>query len=619
MKHYESPEFKQIAKPSNPAVWFSKMYFKADGKPYRLDSNWNEHEIGWNVATGSDMLLWLSTSWTDAYSIAEFAPLTNNLLITFIPDVSNTDAATIKYGALAAKNIVNVDGDPLSDNDIEWNKVTFLKYDLWNDNFVLFKSWQDPINPSDPVEIPDPISLYKHVVDDQAWLNALTWMTLWDTIFQKDSAEVYIATWEDSYKSNSETGNYGTYDYIVENDSERNSLSWMTTGDTIFQKSNWIVYRATSATTSAALSSPFMPTINKSIQGWSASIWKYIAYDPGSTLVETINITAIQTIPHEVEYTTWFWFSDNWLFLFTTWQIPWWSRLYQYSLSSAWNISTKTLIRSVPVEDLWTNPDTQPNFNGGSYPAFNKWNIFFWNGWYKMYLYIVHWGTYKRFDQFREFTLTDPYNISTATFINQLWWSTYNGALNYYWAWCLSSDGTKLYVTTDGWLSQYSLSTAWDISSKTFVHKKNISWNTVQISNDGTLLYLHTHVYKLSIPYQLSSAELLWISPIWAMYFPNWKSFLFWLSWLNINKYEYIPTGISKWYVVSDSSNPKKTNFIWVANSSWTIVDINYMEDNTKTWLTVWANYFLWLNGDISTTGTIKVWKAVSENKIKFI
>lgn len=135
MKKYAIPEYKQVTTPANPDSTFNKLYFKSDNKAYTLNSAGVESELwAWSW---SNMLVEKSAIGWDAYAITAYSTLVDKLLIPFIADISNTWPATLKYWTLDPKDIVNWNWDPLVDDDIDIGRVTFLKYDLANDNFII--------------------------------------------------------------------------------------------------------------------------------------------------------------------------------------------------------------------------------------------------------------------------------------------------------------------------------------------------------------------------------------------------------------------------------------------------------------------------------------------------
>jgi hypothetical protein len=115
-----------------------------------------------------------------------------------------------------------------------------------------------------------------------------------------------------------------------------------------------------------------------------------------------------------------------------------------------------------------------------------------------------------------EYDLSTPYDVFTAT-LNQT-----NSSLNstneqpFFW----KHDGTKLFTgnSTDELVREYSVSTAWDISSISFVGSKSIASQDTQITglcfnDDGSKMYIigvisdSVHEYELSTNWLLSSAS----------------------------------------------------------------------------------------------------------------
>gem|GEM_PF-2126801 len=129
-------------------------------------------------------------------------------------------------------------------------------------------------------------------------------------------------------------------------------------------------------------------------------------------------------------------------------------------------------------------------------------------------LYVIGYST----DFISQFNLTTPYDISTATFdaialnVSGQEASPYTMLFN--------NDGTALYVmgTIGDDINEYTLSTPYDISTATFdaialnVSGQEASPYTMLFNNDGTALYVMGTIgddineYTLSTPYDISTA-----------------------------------------------------------------------------------------------------------------
>ena len=146
--------------------------------------------------------------------------------------------------------------------------------------------------------------------------------------------------------------------------------------------------------------------------------------------------------------------------------------VYEYSLSTAWNVSTASYVQSfsVTAEDgapyaLTFSPDgTRMYFIGGSGLDVN------------------------------EYSLSTAWNISTATFVQRFVVSAQDTAPR---GIAFSLDGTRMYIAgaTGDAVYEYSLSTAWNISTASYIRSFSVSsqdsapWG-ITFSFDGTRMYV---------------------------------------------------------------------------------------------------------------------------------
>jgi len=154
--------------------------------------------------------------------------------------------------------------------------------------------------------------------------------------------------------------------------------------------------------------------------------------------------------------------------------------VYQYTLSTAWDVSTASYdSKYVGILD-WVG-------NG----------IWFSSDGAKMY--TIGGG----YDSIQEFTLSTAWDVSTASSVGE--GSVFSQTTAPY-GLHFKSDGTKAYVAGDGNVYQYSLSTAYDISTLSY---DNIYYDSPAgtrqpfFNTDGTKLYLieGDTVYQHSVPY----------------------------------------------------------------------------------------------------------------------
>ena len=171
----------------------------------------------------------------------------------------------------------------------------------------------------------------------------------------------------------------------------------------------------------------------------------------------------------------------------------------EYTLSTAWDIRTITFVdrydisaKTVYPYGLYVKPDGTE-------------------------VYVASYGQSGDIDQF---TLSTAWDISTASFTRTqaITEDEYNGAIEF------KPDGTKMYIPggihgSNDNVYQYTLSTAWDISSESYdsvaldFSSYGSSIHAMIFNNDGTKLYLWDHhgqnmiIYTLSTGYDLSTAS----------------------------------------------------------------------------------------------------------------
>lgn len=157
----------------------------------------------------------------------------------------------------------------------------------------------------------------------------------------------------------------------------------------------------------------------------------------------------------------------------------------QLSLSSAWNISTATFVRNRSVGAQDTAPsDVQFKPDGTK-------------------MYIVG----ATGDDINEYNLSTPWDISTTTFVQSFVVVSQETTAQ---SVVFRPDGLRMFVTgsdNDG-IYQYDLTTAWNVSTASFVKKLDIGYlesavGGLAFKNDGTKLYLvgttNDRVYELNL------------------------------------------------------------------------------------------------------------------------
>lgn len=144
----------------------------------------------------------------------------------------------------------------------------------------------------------------------------------------------------------------------------------------------------------------------------------------------------------------------------------------EYSLGTAWDISTKTFVRVFSVSAKETSPQ----------------GLFFSPDGIQMYV------TGGSSDSVHQYTLSTAWDISTSVFVRTLSVSARDTAPTGVF---FRSDGLRMYVcgNTNDRVYQYNLSSAWDISTATYITFYSVSFaqtglNGVFFSSDGFKMYI---------------------------------------------------------------------------------------------------------------------------------
>ena len=189
----------------------------------------------------------------------------------------------------------------------------------------------------------------------------------------------------------------------------------------------------------------------------------------------------------------------------------------QYSLTTAWDIST---VNTTPVNSFTTS--SQENAAQGlSFKADGT----------RMYVVGIN-------DVLYEYSLSTAWDISTASYNSvSKTLSTDNGPTDLF----FKPDGTKFYVTESNYVYEYSLSTAWDITTASLTTKSAAfstkggatSTTGVYLNGDGTALFTasagthRVYQYPLSTPYAVSSLGTSTISFLFSSEFSGVAAMIF--------------------------------------------------------------------------------------------
>jgi hypothetical protein len=171
--------------------------------------------------------------------------------------------------------------------------------------------------------------------------------------------------------------------------------------------------------------------------------------------------------------------------------------VYEYNLSTAWDISSASFLQSFSVASQDTSPTA----------------IFFKPDGAKMYV-VGDIG-----NDVNEYNLSTPWDISSASFLQLFSVASEDPAPS---AIFFKPDGTKMYVVgqTGGEVNEYNLSTAWDISSASFLQLFSIAAQETIATGlffkpDGSKMYVlgfagdDVNEYNLSTPWNISTASFL--------------------------------------------------------------------------------------------------------------
>lgn len=167
----------------------------------------------------------------------------------------------------------------------------------------------------------------------------------------------------------------------------------------------------------------------------------------------------------------------------------------EYTLSSAWNVSTASYVQNFSVE----SQDTVPV------------GLFFKPDGTKFYI------TGLAGVDVNEYSLSSAWDISTASYSQNFSVSTEESSPH---AVFFKSDGLKMYIVGSGGdeVNEYSLSSAWDISTASYVQNFSVSAQEtdprgLSFKDDGTKMYITgtatdaVYSYTLTSAWDISSAS----------------------------------------------------------------------------------------------------------------
>lgn len=170
-------------------------------------------------------------------------------------------------------------------------------------------------------------------------------------------------------------------------------------------------------------------------------------------------------------------------------------RVYEYNLSVAWNISTATIFQSFLISAQTTNPT----------------GLFFRSDGLKMYIASQSFPSLVY-----EYNLSSAWNISTLSFLQSI---SVNAQDQNSQDLFFKPDGLKMYIVGNfnNRINEYNLSTAWNISTTSFLQSKNVGTEDttpsgIFIRDDGLKMYVsgagndRIYEYNLTTPWNITTA-----------------------------------------------------------------------------------------------------------------
>ena len=218
----------------------------------------------------------------------------------------------------------------------------------------------------------------------------------------------------------------------------------------------------------------------------------------------------------------------------------------EYDLSSAWDVSTASYLQNFSVSAQDTSPQ----------------DLFFKTDGTKMYfLGLTN-------DSVYEYNLSSAWNISTASFLQTFSVTAQETSPQ---GLFFKPDGTKMYVIgiTGDDVNEYNLSTAWDISTSSYLQTFSVTAQEDQprfvfFKSDGTKFYVGgpgnntIYEYDLSSAWDVSSASY------------SQRSFSVALQASNILGFFFKPDGTQFW--VSDSAVDSVVSYYVGANNTYYVI-----------------------------------------------
>jgi sugar lactone lactonase YvrE len=210
----------------------------------------------------------------------------------------------------------------------------------------------------------------------------------------------------------------------------------------------------------------------------------------------------------------------------------------EYSLSTAWDISTASYVQNFSVATEETAPT----------------GLFFKDDGTRMYI-IGQTG-----NDVNEYSLSTAWDISTASYVQNFSVATQETSPNGIF---FKPDGTKMFVIGESGddVNEYSLSTAWDISTASFVQVFSVATQDTSptglfFTPDGTRMFIlgdsddDINLYLLSTAWDISTADFVELFSVGAqdtspagLFFKSDGTRMYVSGKTNASVYEYLTSG----------------------------------------------------------------------------
>jgi len=252
--------------------------------------------------------------------------------------------------------------------------------------------------------------------------------------------------------------------------------------------------------------------------------------------------------------------------------------VYEYNLGTAWQINTASYVQSFSVTSVETAPTA----------------VFFKSDGTKMYV-LGYAG-----DTVREYDLGTAWDISTASLNQSLSVGARDAAPR---GLFFKPDGTKMYVLGDvgNNVYQYDLSTAWDISTASYIQAFSVTAEeatpfSLFFKSDGTTMYVlgqsgdDVNEYSLSTAWDVSTAAYVRNFSVGfqdnfpsGLFFKDDGTVMYVVGYEADNIYQYSLS--TAWNVSTASWSPPTTQYFSVSAQETSPLSLFIKPDGTKFYI----------------------------------